>query len=484
MGIHDDVAHRTVLRAKIRTALGLYEAKMSASFSIIVACDAGGAIGRHGEFPWRLPGELECVRQRTEGATVIMERRTWELLPGLLPGRQSIVVGSNVSPQNGSAEGLACCTSLDHALSLEAHGNVFVIGGARLFREALLHSRCTRVYLTRVMRRFNDCDAFFDTTTLQRLFVQRCDWPESRTVHEEHGVHYQRLLYERRHGEEQYLDLIREVLAHGVSRPDRTGVGTLSVFGRSMRFNLHESFPLLTTKRVFWRGVVEELLWFVSGSTNAKVLQAKNVRIWDGNASRAFLDSVGLNEREEGDLGPVYGFQWRHFGAAYQTMHDDYTGKGVDQLGNIVRALKENPTSRRILMSAWNPANLPQMALPPCHLLAQFYVSNGRVSCQMYQRSADIGLGVPFNIASYALLTCMLAHVCDLEPGEFVHVLGDAHVYNNHVEPLREQIKRTPRPFPTLRIRTRRANVDHFQADDFELVGYKPMKSIKMEMAV
>jgi thymidylate synthase len=214
--------------------------------------------------------------------------------------------------------------------------------------------------------------------------------------------------------ERQYLDLIRNILDHGRTKGNRTGVGTRSVFGAQMRFSLRNSFPLLTTKRVFWRGVVEELLWFIRGSTNARELSDKNVKIWDANGSRQFLDSLGLEDREEGDLGPVYGFQWRHFGAKYEDMHKDYTGLGVDQLAEVIRKIKTYPDDRRIIMSSWNPTDLPLMALPPCHTLCQFYVSDGELSCQMYQRSADMGLGVPFNIASYSLLTCMIAHVCDL----------------------------------------------------------------------
>jgi dihydrofolate reductase / thymidylate synthase len=218
------------------------------------------------------------------------------------------------------------------------------------------------------------------------------------------------------HPEQQYLAIIKDILTSGVFRSDRTGVGTLSKFGVQMRFSLRDStLPLLTTKRVFWRGVAEELLWFISGDTNAKTLQDKDIHIWDGNGSREFLDKCGLAHREVGDLGPVYGFQWRHFGAKYDTMHASYDGLGVDQLAQVVDKLKHNPTDRRIILSAWNPAALPEMALPPCHMFAQFYVSHGELSCQMYQRSADMGLGVPFNIASYALLTYLLAKVTGLK---------------------------------------------------------------------
>ncbi|KAH8283501.1 hypothetical protein KR018_004186 [Drosophila ironensis] len=286
--------------------------------------------------------------------------------------------------------------------------------------------------------------------------------------------------------EQQYLNLLEQILKNGERRMDRTQVGTLSIFGAQMRFSLRESFPLLTTKRVFFRPVAEELLWFVAGKTDAKLLQAKNVHIWDGNSSREFLDKLGHTERAVGDLGPVYGFQWRHFGADYGTCDDDYTGKGIDQLRQVIETIKNNPSDRRIIMSAWNPLDIPKMALPPCHCLAQFYVSEtrGELSCQLYQRSADMGLGVPFNIASYALLTCMIAHVTGLKPGDFVHTLGDAHIYLNHVEQLQEQIERTPRPFPKLVIKRQVQDIEDFRYEDFEIVDYNPHAKIKMDMAV
>lgn len=285
--------------------------------------------------------------------------------------------------------------------------------------------------------------------------------------------------------EMQYLELTQRIIAKGNKRLDRTGVGTLSIFGTQMRYNLrNNTLPLLTTKRVFFRGVAEELLWFIRGSTNAKDLQQKNIHIWDGNSTREFLDSAGFTDREEGDLGPVYGFQWRHFGAKYKTCHDNYTGEGIDQLAEVINRIKTNPTDRRIIMSAWNPVDIPQMALPPCHCLAQFFVADGELSCQLYQRSADMGLGVPFNIASYALLTHMIAHVTGLKAGDFVHTTGDTHVYLNHVEPLKEQLVRKPKPFPTLHFKRDVKSIDEFQFEDFDVRGYEPYPSIKMQMAV
>jgi thymidylate synthase len=208
------------------------------------------------------------------------------------------------------------------------------------------------------------------------------------------------------------------------------------------------------------------------------------VQIWDDNGTREFLDKLGFQSREVGDLGPVYGHQWRHFGAKYVDAKTNYTGLGVDQLAQVIHTINTNPNDRRIILNAWNPTDLPSMALPPCHVLAQFYVANGELSCQMYQRSCDLGLGVPFNIASYSLLTILIAHVCGLKAGEFVHVLGDAHVYSNHIEPLKQQLERTPLPFPTLTLARKVESIDDFVFEDFVLKGYTPLEAIKMQMAV
>ncbi|OAA69131.1 thymidylate synthase [Cordyceps fumosorosea ARSEF 2679] len=307
------------------------------------------------------------------------------------------------------------------------------------------------------------------------------------------------------HEEHQYLDLVREILETGEHRPDRTGTGTLSIFApRPLKFSLNHNgtpvLPLLTTKRVFTRAVVAELLWFVAGSTSSLPLSAAGVKIWDGNGSREFLDGAGLGHRAVGDLGPVYGFQWRHFGAAYVDAETDYAGQGVDQLADVVDKLRNKPYDRRIILSAWNPADLKLMALPPCHMFAQFYVSfprgggggeeeggevKGHLHCQLYQRSCDMGLGVPFNIASYALLTHMLAHVCDLVPGSLTHVMGDTHVYMDHVEALKVQLEREPREFPTLEIaREKGGSIDGWKVEDFVVQGYDPHKTIAMKMSV
>jgi len=255
----------------------------------------------------------------------------------------------------------------------------------------------------------------------------------------------------------------------------------------------NSTLPLLTTKKTFLRGIIEELLWFIKGKTDSTLLSERGVKIWDGNGSKEFLDKRGLGHRRAGDLGPVYGFQWRHFGADYVDADTDYSGKGVDQLREVIRKIKEDPTDRRIIMSAWNPADIPLMALPPCHLMCQFYVhlpapdnpsAPRRLSCLMYQRSADLGLGIPFNIASYALLTHMIAWVTDTEPHELIIQLGDAHVYRDHVDALNVQLTRQPRAFPTLRCARDIADIEDYTYEDFIVEGYDPHPAIAMKMSV
>ena len=261
-----------------------------------------------------------------------------------------------------------------------------------------------------------------------------------------------------------YQDLMRHVLAHGTDKADRTGTGTRSVFGYQMRFDLCEGFPLLTTKKLHLRSIIHELLWFLRGDTNIKYLKDNNVSIWDEWAD------------EQGNLGPVYGYQWRSWPAP--------DGRHIDQIANVVAQIKQNPDSRRLMVSAWNPALVDEMALPPCHALFQFYVADGRLSCQLYQRSADIFLGVPFNIASYALLTMMVAQVCGLQPGEFIHTFGDAHLYRNHFEQAELQLSRAPRPLPTMTLNPDVADLFDFTFEDFELSGYDPHPHIKAAVAV
>ncbi|KAL8464527.1 hypothetical protein ACS0TY_034159 [Phlomoides rotata] len=470
------------------------------TYQVVVAVTQDMGIGKDGKLPWRLPGDLKFFKEITmrtadlnKKNAVMMGRKTWESIPPQfrpLPGRLNVVLTRSGNSDIATSGDVLLCDSISSALNLLATPpynfsieTVFLIGGGEVLREALNGVECDAIHITEI-KSYVECDTFIPPinmsvyktwyssspveensiqycfATYVRLKISTCT-PEnsghemisvgnasiSKSLKLSDFTFLPKTVFEK-HEEFLYLRLVQEIISNGSKKDDRTGTGTLSKFGCQMRFNLRKSFPLLTTKRVFWRGVVEELLWFISGSTNATILQEKGIHIWDGNASREFLDSIGLTHREEGDLGPVYGFQWRHFGATYTNMHADYTGQGFDQLLDVIDKIKNKPDDRRIILSAWNPSDLKLMALPPCHMFAQFYVANGELSCQMYQRSADMGLGVPFNIASYALLTCMIAHVCGLVPGDFVHVIGDAHVYRNHITPLQEQLKKLPRPFP------------------------------------
>lgn len=291
----------------------------------------------------------------------------------------------------------------------------------------------------------------------------------------------------------QYLDLCRHVLEHGTYKDDRTGTGTYSVFGYQTRYNLEEGFPLVTTKKVFLRGIIHELLWFINGDTNIKYLVDNNVHIWDDWAYKAYKNSIDYKGetmqefadkikaldksdpfvRMYGELGPCYGKQWRNF-----------NGEGVDQLTNLIEQIKTNPNSRRLIISAWNPCEVDKMALPPCHSFMQFYVINGKLSCQLYQRSADIFLGVPFNIASYALFTMMIAQVCGLGIGEFIHTMGDAHIYSNHVDQIKLQLSREPKKLPTMKINPNVKSIYDFKIEDFTLENYECWPKIKGEVAV
>ncbi|XP_010237276.1 putative bifunctional dihydrofolate reductase-thymidylate synthase isoform X1 [Brachypodium distachyon] len=507
-----------------------YNPDIRRNYQVVVAATHEMGIGKDGALPWKLPSDLNFFKELTMATSdpskknaVIMGRKTWESIPAKfrpLPGRLNVILTRSGSFDFATVENVVICGSLDSSLELLASTpysltieKAFLIGGGQVLRDSLNAPACEAIHLTDIESTI-ECDTYIPPIDLSVFHPWYSSFPVVENnirhsfvtfvrvrkpvteVNDSNGNDAKKERFEiknfsflpkmifERHDEYQYLNLVQDIIQSGARKNDRTGTGTLSKFGCQMRFNLRRNFPLLTTKRVFWRGVLEELLWFISGSTNAKVLQEKGIHIWDGNASREYLDSIGLSQREEGDLGPVYGFQWRHFGAEYTDMHADYTGKGYDQLIDVINKIRNNPDDRRIILSAWNPTDLKKMALPPCHMFAQFYVENGELSCQMYQRSADMGLGVPFNIASYSLLTCMIAQVCDLSPGDFVHVIGDAHVYSTHVRALEEQIKKQPKPFPILKINPVKKDIDSFVASDFELVCYDPHQKIEMKMAV
>eukprot|EP00758_Cryptobia_borreli_P009028 Tbor_TRINITY_DN5439_c3_g4::TRINITY_DN5439_c3_g4_i1::g.24378::m.24378/K13998/DHFR-TS; dihydrofolate reductase / thymidylate synthase len=483
------------------------------SFSIVVACDRNGGIGTGEAIPWTIPEDMKHFKDVTSKCAtgkrnaIIMGRKTWDSIPDKyrpLPGpRWNIVLTSNVELHklnddanndvlyfNGSLEdALRMLADVKYASTIE---KVFCIGGGEIYRQGIEVRACANalrnIWITEIDAEFTEeCKVYFD---IKKCVVPlREDQPAAKPIistNKDSTKFTIRRFIPVNNEEEQYLNLIRRIMADGCTKGDRTGVGTISLFGAQMRFSLKDGrFPLLTTKRVFWRGVCEELIWFLRGETDARILSDKGVKIWDGNGSREFLDKRGLTNNAEMDLGPVYGFQWRHFGAKYTGKEADYNGKGVDQIQQIVKSLRENPNDRRILFSAWNPSSLDDMALPPCHIMAQFYVNtNKELSCMMYQRSCDMGLGIPFNIASYSLLTILLAKATGLKPGEFIHTLGDAHLYTNHIEPLKEQLERVPRAFPSIVFKKEHSFLEEYEFGDIEILDYEPLPTIKMEMAV
>ncbi|KVH93207.1 hypothetical protein Ccrd_004734 [Cynara cardunculus var. scolymus] len=478
------------------------------TYQVVVAATQTMGIGKDGKLPWRLPSDLKFFKDVTMTTSdparknaVIMGRKTWESIPlehRPLTGRLNVVLTRSGSFDIATIENVLICGSMISALELLAASpyrlsieNVFVIASEfqpwyssfPIVENGIRH--CFTTYV-RVRNSAAEADTKANGSSDSGQGSLQSDVKTFSFL--------PRKIFEK-HEEYLYLRLVEDIISDGAIKDDRTRTDAIqsekifsTAYNQGIKFFRYYVFE----QRVFWRGVVEELLWFISGSTNAKVLQEKGIHIWDGNASRDYLDRqvhnyeliIGLVDREEGDLGPVYGFQWRHFGARYTNMHADYTGQGFDQLLDVIDKVKNHPDDRWIILSAWNPSDLKQMALPPCHMFTQFYVAHGELSCQMYQRSADMGLGVPFNIASYALLTCMIAHVCDLVPGDFIIVLGDAHVYSTHVRPLQVQLQKMPRPFPILKINSQKKDIDGFVADDFNLIGYDPQHKIEMKMTV
>lgn len=424
-----------------------------ATFSIVVAADEERGIGRAGRLPWHIPADLKRFKEITNGGALLMGMRTWESM-GDLPGRLCITIGSK-----GDFHSLAAALSSNRAGARP----IFVIGGARLYAAALEHPGCERIYYTEI-KGTHGADVFMPSIDESVYEVSCGEWQQSG------GETFRFCEWRRRpeHPEMQYVNLVRRILAEPL-RPNRTDMAAYSAFGAHLRFDLRRGFPLLTTKKVWFRGVAEELLWFIRGQTNARILAAKGVHIWDANTSEKTLRGLGLNY-PEGEAGPIYGYQWRNWGG--------------DQLREALRLLKEDPYSRRIIISAWNVADIPKMALPPCHVLMQFYCKDG-LCCQVYQRSADVGLGLPFNIASYALMTHIMGALSGLPPREVLFAIGDCHIYKDHADPLREQIGRKLYPFPQLEMpELTWKSLSTVKAEDFHIRNYKHGAAVRMEMPV
>ena len=442
---------------------------------------------------------------------LIMGYKTWISIPKdkrPLKKRTSIVLTNNHYDEmmkEHDGESVVVKRSLKDAFDYaESHqnGRTFVIGGEIVYREcyAYYKGRLRGIYMTRYMtglerfditrssssKRFptgllNGCVLSHQSSAEEWEVVSRYGYPVTETLPVVYKV-YQPIGHQNK-SELEYIRLASDILREGQWSESRNS-RVKSVFGERMIFDLKDGFPLLTTKQMGYKTILRELLWFLSGSTDNRILRSKNVKIWNANGSREFLDSRGLQENPVDDLGPIYGFQWRHFGADYQGTEHDYQGQGIDQVKEVLRMIREEPESRRILLSAWNPAAINQMALPPCHVMCQFYVNSmdNSLDCQLYQRSGDLFLGVPFNIASYAFLTHIFAHLSGLRVGRFIHILGDAHIYEDHIEMMEKQVVRLPVHPPTLTISDRLKDIDHIDETMFEIQNYQYYPKIKAPM--
>lgn len=464
---------------------------MLKNINLIVACQKDGGISLKGKIPWTCPSDMRHFREITINSrpplknAVVMGRKTFDSIGKPLSGRINYVVTKNESLS--STDSIIYATSLDGALKSAAQNNsvdkIFVIGGADIYHQTLRdwNQFIDTTWLTQINTNY-ECDRHINLDLIkENHYLSLCN-PHTDPTGTELTFHK---YLGRNRGEEGYLNLMQRILDEGELRNNRTGIKTRSLFGERLVFDISERIPFITTKKLAWKTCLKETLFFISGKTDNAILNSQNVHIWDGNSSREYLDRIGLVNRRVGDLGPVYGFQWRHFGADYDTCESDYTDKGIDQLSEIIRLIKTDPTSRRIVLTAWNPAAQSKMVLPPCHMVAQWYVRKSQfLDCQMYQRSCDVALGVPFNIASYSMLTYMLAHVCGLQPGRYTQVLGDAHLYETHISSIKEQLQRHPHQFPRLQFARKVSNIEDFKLSDFIIHNYESYPAINMDMVV
>ena len=447
--------------------------QMLPRFNIIVAVDEKNGIGKDGKIPWKNPEDMKFFKYMTIGDgnnALIMGRKTFESLPKKLDRRKVVVLSRDFDSDFVYPDLLSALKDLGK----ENHENIYICGGEQLYNEAIdkYLYLCNDIYVTKIQGDY-ECDTFFPFDKIKD-FNYVCSFQESRYTY----------FPEIKHDEEQYLNLLKKIKDFGEERSDRTGVGTRSIFGVRMSFDISGTIPILTTKKVFYNMVIKELLFFISGKTDSNILSDDGVKIWKGNSSKEFLQKRGLDYKE-GDIGPIYGFQFRHWNAEYKGCDADYTGKGIDQLQNLIKGIREDPFSRRHLLSTWNVSQLDEMVLAPCHVLCQFYVSkDGYLDCQLYQRSGDMFLGVPFNIACYSIFTRMIAHITGLKARKFIHIIGDAHIYNNHVEQVEKQLSRTPMPFPKLYLKQDVKEIDDFTFQDFLVDEYNSWSGIKAPMAV
>lgn len=473
--------------------------------SLIVAHDASRGIGLNGKLPWpKLTKDMEIFQKLTENSVVIMGRKTLESLPKLLEKRVHYVISKTVSTLDllrkygGQVAGF---TDIEDAIvSALAHypnNKIFIIGGEEIYTLALEKNLVATIYATEIQKTYQ-CDTKFpEIPHFEKIDSTNVVSQESQTGNPQNPVeyiNYQINTYNliQNPAETAYLNLIGNILENGISvdpADERTGTGTLTQWGAQLTFNLDRQFPLLTSKKCFLKGIFHELLFFISGETNVKSLKEKGVHIWDDDTAREKLDSKGLSHFPEGEIGAGYGFQWRHYGAEYtgSSLTENYNGKGIDQLQNVIDLIKSKGVAeaRRLIVSAWDPSSMKNVALPPCHLLYQFRVMNGKLYCRMIMRSTDVALGLPFNIASYALLTYFIARICKLKLGTLVIQMGDCHIYKNHIEKMRTQMERMPFPFPQLNIKKNLSSLEdvlNMDYSDLEIKNYTHHPGLKFDL--
>lgn len=480
---------------------------------IFAATSEGYFSGPNNTLPWdpkKVPTDLSIFKYKTVGKgnnAIVMGRDTYLSIINrrtitYLKDRINIVISSTLYQED--YPDVIIVKTINEAINKANEkkvDDIFFIGGRNIIKEVITNYFPSQVYLNIISRKegFNGDGLSKLHDDVYNIMFTKYTRPDVSTHYDNHDGHsvteYKYTLDKDFTEELKYLDLVNRVLTSGKKRTDRTGTGTLSLFAQSFEIDVSERFPMLTTKRVFWKGVVEELLFFISGSSNTKILENKGINIWKGNTSREFLDSRNLYHYREGEYGPSYGYQWRHFGKKYDdlkgqeqkdslgTFKNEY--QGVDQLKNAINLIKTDPTSRRILVTAWNPECLRIVPLPACHYVYQFYVEpeERKLSILVNMRSCDVFLGLPFNIASYALLLYIVARICDLKPSKVTFMLGDTHIYQNHVEQCKEQLSRMPRRMPKLKIEEIK-EIDDYTPEDFVLEEYNPHPTIKAEMAV
>ena len=478
-------------------------------FSLIVCCDKNYGIGKDNQLPWNYSKDIEFFKRKTienidnnKINVVIMGNNTYKSIPNYykpLKNRFNIILSNTIINDNN--ENLKYFNNIHDILlflheNKELFNNVYIIGGNKIYNLFLDLHIINNIYLTHICDIDYNCDTFFNFNKYKKYYkfsqldiYYEYDNLSNLEFKKKNKLIFQKYKYINK-DEINYLNTIKKVLNKGIYKIDRTKVGTLSIFGKSFKYNIRNyRLPLFTHRKMFYRGIIEELLFFISGNTNTKLLEEKNVNIWKGNTSREFLDSRGLNNLHEGDLGAGYSFQLRHFGAEYIDCNSDYTNQGFDQLNYVINLIKTDPNSRRILFSYWNPLAMKNMVLPSCHLLYQFHVNTDKneLSCSFYQRSSDFVLAANFNIVSAAVLTFMLCHITGYKPGKIIHNIGDLHIYKNHIEEAKKMLDNNPKHFPLFYINDPNnniKNIEDFKYSDFKILFYNSYKKYNFMMAI